>query len=170
MDRNNRVGVLRPVSGNARGSITRKSFIVCLFLIPTLCTIGCSAKKESSAGSSSTKFEQYYVQGEQLYIKNCSNCHQRDGTGLGLLYPPLNNSDYLLHNFEKVVCIMRYGKKGELIVNGKSFNKEMPGIPVLTDLEIAEIATFIYNSWNNERGIIDVTEATNILNACEPDH
>ena len=34
--------------------------------------------------TSSPKFEQYYVQGEQLYLKNCSNCHQKTGTGLGL--------------------------------------------------------------------------------------
>lgn len=142
------------------------SFFLSLTLLLTVS--GCSTKKESSENSPSTKFEQYYVQGEQLYLKNCSNCHQQEGTGLGLLYPPLNTSDYLQDNFEEVICLIRYGKKGELTVNGKSFNMEMPGIPTLTDLEVAEIATFVYNSWNNERGIIDVADATRILNACEP--
>jgi mono/diheme cytochrome c family protein len=107
------------------------------------------------------------VQGEQLYLKNCSNCHQTNGTGLGLLYPPLDKSDFLQNNFEDVICILKNGQKGEILVNGKSFNKEMPGSPSLTDLEIAEIATFVYNSWSNERGIIEVGDVSKILSICD---
>jgi cytochrome c553 len=33
--------------------------------------------------------------GYQLYEKNCSNCHQTDGSGLAQLYPPLLNSDFI---------------------------------------------------------------------------
>jgi cytochrome c551 len=118
----------------------------------------CSTKPESGdKNSSSTKFDQYYLQGEQLYIKHCSNCHQKNGTGLGLLYPPLNKSDFMDANFEKVICLMKHGISGELYVNGKNFNKKMPGIPSLTDLEVAEIATYIYNTWEHKRGIVDVT-------------
>jgi cytochrome c551 len=126
----------------------------------------CSSKPESNNHTISTKFEQYYVQGEQLYIKNCSNCHQKTGTGLGLVYPPLNKSDYLENNFEAVICLMKYGIKGELIINGKNFNKPMPGIPSLTDLETAEIATYIYNTWERKRGIIEVQDVSKIINTC----
>jgi cytochrome c551 len=113
------------------------------------------------------KFDQYFVQGEQLYIKNCSNCHQKDGTGLGLIYPPINGSDYLLQNRNEVICLMRNGKSGELIVNGKSFNKEMPSMPLLSDLEIAEIATYIYNSWGNDEGLVEVSEVSSVLAQCD---
>ena len=114
----------------------------------------------------STKFKQYYIKGESLYIKHCSNCHQKDGAGLGLLFPPLNRSDYLTNNFESVICLQRHGIRGELVVNGKSFNKEMPP-PMLSDLDIAMISTYIYNTWGNEKGLIDVTEASRILRSCE---
>jgi cytochrome c551 len=116
--------------------------------------------------TSSTKFDQYYLQGEQLYEKNCSNCHQKSGTGLGLIYPPLNKSDFMESNFEKVICLMTHGINGELIVNGKNFNKKMPGIPSLTDLEVAEIATYIYNTWTHTRGIVDVTSIQNKAIIC----
>ena len=171
MDLNNLITVNESVAGHTREPLVfiECSFAVFLSLFFLLSVFGCSPKKESTTSDSSTKFEQYYVQGQQLYIKNCSNCHQQDGTGLGLLYPPVSQSDFLQTNFEAVICLLRYGKKGELIVNGKSFNKEMPGIPTLTDLEISEIATYIYNSWNNERGIIDVTDVTKILATCESD-
>jgi hypothetical protein len=61
---------------------------------------------------------------------------------------------------------MKYGIKGEIVVNGKTFVQPMPGVQSLTDLEIAEIATYIYNSWEHKRGIVDVSEANKILTNC----
>lgn len=112
------------------------------------------------------KFQQYYVHGQVLYEKHCSNCHQKNGQGLGRVYPPLASSDYLNTNFEKSLCLMKYGTQGEILVNGKSFNKAMPAIPSLTELEIAEIATYIGNSWKAQQGLIDVTKTSKILHNC----
>lgn len=115
-----------------------------------------------------TKFQQYYVQGEQLYLNNCANCHQKKGGGLGRVFPPLNQSDYMEDNFEEVLCQMKYGKKGEIVVNGKKYNKEMKGIASLTELEIAEIATYIYNTWSHKRGIVEIPTVESALKKCEP--
>jgi cytochrome c551 len=133
----------------------------------TFMAAGCVSRNESSRPETSVKFDQYFVQGEQLYVKNCSNCHQKNGTGLGLIYPPISGSDYLLQNRNEVLCLLRNGKSGELIVNGKSFNKEMPAMPLLSDLEIAEIATYIYNSWGHEEGLIEVSEVSAVLAQCD---
>lgn len=114
----------------------------------------------------SVKFDQYFVEGEQLYIMHCSNCHQKSGEGLGLLYPPLNVSDYMDENLEAVICLIKNGKQGELIVNGATYNQPMPGISTLTDLEIAEIATYIYNNWEHNKGIIDLKLVTKTLKEC----
>jgi cytochrome c551 len=116
--------------------------------------------------SGTTKFKQYYLQGEQLYQNNCANCHQKNGTGLGLIYPPLNKSDFMKNHVEEVICLIKHGKEGELIVNGKNFNKKMPGIQALTNLEIAEIATYIYNTWEHQRGIIEVKYVDSVLTKC----
>ena len=129
--------------------------------------LSCSSKPESKPTTASTKFQQYIIQGETLYGKNCSNCHQKTGTGLGLLYPPLNKSDFMDNHFEEVICLMKNGKEGEVMVNGKSFNKNMKGISTLTDLEIAEIATYIYNTWEHQRGIVDVQEVSRIISRCD---
>jgi mono/diheme cytochrome c family protein len=134
------------------------------FLLSAFCflLLNCSNKKDSSP-----KFTQYYNQGETLYQKNCSNCHQKNGSGLGLVYPPLDSSDYMEKNFKEVICLIRNGKKGELFVNGKKFNQPMPGIPTLTDLEIAEIATYIYNTWSHQKGMVEVKEVSELLKACQ---
>jgi mono/diheme cytochrome c family protein len=126
----------------------------------------CGGKYNKNKDSGSVKFQQYYLQGESLYIKHCSNCHQQDGSGLGRVYPPLNKSDFMDANFEKVLCIMRNGLQGEVIVNGIGFNQTMPANQSLTDIEIAEIATYIYNTWDHSKGIIEIKEVARILDTC----
>lgn len=149
----------------------RSNYGVILAALTGSLLLACSApKQEDTTGSvpeGDTKFKQYYIQGEQLYTKHCSNCHQKNGSGLGLLFPPLNVSDFMDKNQSEVLCLMRHGKQGELVVNGKSFNKAMPPIPSLTDLEIAEIATYIYNTWSHHGGIVEVRDATTILANCK---
>lgn len=108
------------------------------------------------------------MQGEQLYVKHCSNCHQKDGAGLGRVFPPLNTSDYMEKNLEDVLCQMKYGKQGEISVNGISYNMEMKGIASLTELEIAEVATYIYNTWSHQHGIIEIPTVEKALKKCEP--
>lgn len=69
-------------------------------------------------------------------------------------------------NFNDVICFIRHGVKGEMIVNGLQYNQPMPGIPALSDLEIAEIATYIYNTWSHDHGIIEVKDVSKILESC----
>jgi mono/diheme cytochrome c family protein len=143
---------------------------ICVALSLFCFLLSCGDRDKATADRTDPKFQQYYNQGELLYQKNCANCHQKNGRGLGRLYPPLDSSDYMSKNFEDVICLMRYGKKGELTVNGVSFNQPMPGIPTLTDLEIAEIATYIYNSWSHERGLIDVNRITDLMKKCDSEY
>jgi cytochrome c551 len=111
-------------------------------------------------------FTQYRVQGERLYQQHCSNCHQPKGKGLARLYPPVAPSDYLRNNFEKIICGMKFGMEGEIIVNGVMYNQRMPGVAALTDMEVAQIATYIYflDSGNKKR--ITTTEVSAILGRC----
>jgi mono/diheme cytochrome c family protein len=136
-------------------------FACCLFLL------ACSQNKnENSITSDSPKFTQYYNQGKELYEKNCGNRHQKNGTGLARLYPPLNKSDFVDNRQDDVICLIRNGKKGELTVNGIQFNQPMRGIPTLTDLEIAEIATYLYNSFGRSHGIVEVQKVTSVFQRC----
>ncbi|MEO8473981.1 MAG: cytochrome c [Chryseolinea sp.] len=116
--------------------------------------------------TASVKFDQYFVRGQQLYGTHCSNCHQKTGTGLGRVYPPLNKSDFIDKSPDKVLCVIKNGIAGELIVNGKVYNQAMKS-PGLTDIEIAEIATYIYNSWGREKGIIEVLEVSKVVMKCD---
>lgn len=134
-----------------------------LFFFVVLVTFSCSIPSKEEI-----KLKQYIVEGQRLYATHCSNCHGVDGKGLGKVYPPLNPSDFMNDNTDKVLCIMRNGLKEEITVNGVVYNQLMPGVPQLTDLEVAEIATYIYNSWGDEKGIIGVNEVGQLKNKCTP--
>ena len=109
------------------------------------------------------KLEQYYIGGKEVYELNCANCHQKDGKGLQSLYPPVAGSDYL-KNKEKVIYILKNGLSGEILVNGKKYNQPMPANNQLTNLDIAEVVTYIYNEWNAETKITEVKDVVKVLN------
>jgi len=109
---------------------------------------------------------QYMQEGRRLYGLYCANCHQPDGQGLARLYPPLRNSDYLKANKSKVICGIKFGQKGPITVNGIGFNQIMPPVPNITDLEIAEIATYIYTEFADTTQIITMNEVRAMLDQC----
>jgi mono/diheme cytochrome c family protein len=112
------------------------------------------------------RYQQYLLEGKQLYKQHCSNCHQMDGKGLGELYPPLAGADYFLSDIQRAACIVKNGQKGEIQVNGIVYNMEMPGVNDLSPLEIAEILTYTANSWGNQTGFVTASDIRSYLRAC----
>ena len=125
-----------------------------------------NAATEGYSKAKMQKFSKYMIQGKTLYATYCSNCHQQDGTGLGQLYPPLANSDYMQASIERTTCIIKNGLKGPIVVNGVTYNQAMPALEELTNLEIAAITTYIYNSWGFEKGILEVNKISQSLKEC----
>ncbi|WP_422359265.1 c-type cytochrome [Reichenbachiella sp.] len=117
------------------------------------------------SGSEAIKFDQYMFQGEQLYMAHCLNCHQKDGSGLGKLIPPLS-TDFVSKQKELSICGIKHGLEGPITINGITYQGVMPSNPRLTPLEIAEIMTYISNSWGNDFGMINTAEVSNALKNC----
>ena len=113
------------------------------------------------------RLEQYTVQGMSLYTKHCAQCHQSNGEGLAALYPPLKNADYLLEDLPRAACTIKNGLVKSIKVNGVTYNQMMPGLTQLTPLEVAEILTYITNSWGNAKGLTEVKEVEKWLQECE---
>lgn len=86
--------------------------------------------------------------GAELYRDFCYRCHGFNGEGQPDLIPPLKSSDYLLNNIDVSIAGLKYGLKGEIIVNGKSYNSYMAYQGLEND-EIADIMNYILNEWGN---------------------
>jgi cytochrome c551 len=120
----------------------------------------------TSCNQEELKRKQYYIDGQVLYKTHCANCHQENGQGLAGLYPPIAGSDYLLKNKNLILCSMRNGLKDTIVVNGKTYHQPMPANTQLQALDVAEIATYIYNEWGNEKVITDVKSVQKVLEKC----
>lgn len=128
-------------------------------LVAVTSLVACQSEEE-------IKRERYITEGILVFRNHCANCHQSKGEGLAALYPPIAKSDYLV-NKNAVICLIRYGQQGAIVVNGKKYNRPMPAQPQLSDLEVAELTTYIYNQWSNEKRVTDVKTVTPILEKCQ---
>lgn len=107
--------------------------------------------------------EQRIEAGKVLYNGTCSVCHQQNGEGLGGVFPPLAQSDYLLtESKRKSVEIVLNGLTGPVTVNGVDYNSVMPPMSQLNDDEVADILTFVLNSWGNDGGVVGADEVAGI--------
>lgn len=134
-----------------------------LLILFTSCQSTDSNSQNGIDKISDLKTKQYAIQGQQLYLQHCSNCHQEDGTGLNRLIPPLSKADYMITDVGRSLYIIRNGLKGSIMVNDIEYNQPMPGNSNLTPLEIAQIGTYIYNAWGNEHGLITPEEVNKAL-------
>ncbi|HVS97690.1 MAG TPA: copper-containing nitrite reductase [Puia sp.] len=105
-----------------------------------------------------------YKSGHQLFDMNCSACHQNSGLGMPGAIPPLAKSDFLMNRSDKGIGVLLNGIDGEAIsVNGKPFQGVMPNLH-LSDQQIADILTYVRNSWGNKSPVIQEKEVRKIRN------
>jgi mono/diheme cytochrome c family protein len=98
-------------------------------------------------GAAKSKAERIEL-GRRLFTSVCAACHQPTGRGLPNVFPPLAGSDYLNANKDRAIQTVIFGRQGEVLVNGQKFNNSMPSFP-LNDENIANVLTFVYNSFGN---------------------
>ena len=105
----------------------------------------------------STK-DSHFLAGKALYEASCSACHQPDGTGVPGEVPPLAGSDFLAKGPEQAISVVLHGLKGKLRVHGRAYDSTMPQMFQLTDGEVADVLTFVFNSWGNPGGQVQESE------------
>ncbi|MAW95368.1 MULTISPECIES: cytochrome c [unclassified Leeuwenhoekiella] len=86
--------------------------------------------------------------GETVYEDFCMQCHLPTGEGVAGVYPPLAKADYLLKKRKAAIHAVKYGLKGEITVNGNTYNSVMTA-PGLYDDEVADVMNYILHSWGN---------------------
>ena len=125
-----------------------------------------NATYQSLSDTDQVKFEKYIILGKDIYITNCNNCHQPNGKGLHGIIPPLANSDYLESSQLEIPCLLKHGSKDSITVNGLAYPPQMPAHN-LSNLELAEVITYINNSWGNEFGFTPVITIDKMLRDCQ---
>ena len=90
-------------------------------------------------------------------MQTCFACHQAEGQGIAGAFPPLAESDYLNEDVNRSIDVVLKGLQGEITVNGETYNSAMPA-QNLSDEEIANVLTYVYNSWGNSKKEVKAKE------------
>lgn len=93
--------------------------------------------------------KQSILDGEDIYQDFCLQCHLDNGKGVENAFPPLAKSDYLQNNIEASIRGIKYGLRGEITVNGNTYNGVMVN-QGLDEEEVADVMNYILNSWGNK--------------------
>lgn len=64
------------------------------------------------------------------------------------------------------LCLIVNGAKGEMVVNGKTYNQPMPGFSHLKADELAKLLTYITNAWDNKGKLYTDEEIAKALKDC----
>ena len=100
--------------------------------------------------------------GKAVFLQTCFVCHQPDGKGVPGQIPPLAESDYLMKSKEDGIRAVVIGRTGETIVNGKTYKGTMIPLAYLSDEQIANVLTYVRNTWNNNGEAVSVAEVAKI--------
>ena len=99
--------------------------------------------------------------GKLLYAANCLACHQADGSGVPNLNPPLV-APWVTGSKTTLIQMILKGSKGKVEIDGETFHNTMPAQAHLTDQQIADILTFIRNSFGNKASAVTPAEVKTV--------
>ena len=100
--------------------------------------------------------------GKSVYMQTCFVCHQPTGLGVPGQIPPLAESDFLIKNKEDAIRAVVIGRTGETVVNGKTYKGTMIPLAYLTDDQIANVLTYVRNSWGNASDAVSAADVAKI--------
>ena len=88
--------------------------------------------------------------GAAVYARTCIACHQPTGLGLPPVFPPLANAPIVVGNPELPVKFILQGLMGPITVNGMTYNSMMPPVAGVSDADIADVLTYVRQSFGNQ--------------------
>jgi mono/diheme cytochrome c family protein len=84
--------------------------------------------------------------GKKVYDTNCMGCHMANGKGVPRMNPPLVNSPYVMGHAPSLIELVLKGS--EFFGNAdRDYNNLMAPFSALTDEQIADVATYIRNTY-----------------------
>ncbi len=102
--------------------------------------------------------------GKLIYASNCLTCHQADGSGVPRMNPPLIKTKWVSGNKTTMIRQALTGSKGTVEIDGDKFSNTMPPFRQLSDEQIADVLTYIRNSFSNKAGAVTPSQVKMVRN------
>jgi mono/diheme cytochrome c family protein len=99
-----------------------------------------------------------YEAGKKVYSQTCLACHMADGSGVPGLNPPLGKTEWVTGDKKRLINVILNGLNDPIEVNGEEYANPMPAQPNLTDQQIADVLTYVRNSFGNKATPVTAAE------------
>ena len=97
--------------------------------------------------------------GKKIYEAKCLACHQADGGGVPNMNAPLDAASNVVgKDIARLVRIIRYGYNERIALDGFYYSNSMTASPDLKDNELADLLTYIRNSWSNKASAVTIAQ------------
>ena len=104
------------------------------------------------------------VGGEKIYKTYCVACHLIDGKGDGSRFPPLDSSEYVMGDKNRLINILLNGMQQQITVKGKQYNNIMPSHRFLSDKDLALVLVYVRQNFGNTASEITAEDVTDLRN------
>ena len=135
----------------------RKSFAILTVLALTSASAFAQRKPAPKAVSKAPAVLVGVLKGKAIYTQYCLSCHQADGGGVDGMNPPLTKTDYVLGDKTRLINVLVNGLKG-VDINGEEYHNVMPSQSYLSDQQMADVLTYVRNSFGNKASVVTVAE------------
>lgn len=126
------------------------------YLIP-FCLIGLALFSSEKLAA------QNMANGKKIYELRCLVCHQADGGGVPNMNAPLDGASNVVGNdIARMVKIIRNGYNERVALDGFYYSNAMTANPDLKDSDIADVLTYIRNSWSNKASKVTLAQVQKV--------
>ena len=136
-----------------------------LFLLFSICAF---AQVKKPVAKSAHISEVTMANGKLVYGKVCITCHMADAGGVQGMNPPLIKTKYVLGLKAPLIKIVLNGMTGDLNINGDTYHNVMAPHSDLTDQQIADVLTYVRNSFGNKASAVSVAQVKAVRAANKP--
>jgi mono/diheme cytochrome c family protein len=99
-----------------------------------------------------------YEAGKKMYNQVCMSCHLVDGAGVPGLNPPLVKTDWVTGDKKRLINVVLKGLYDPIQIGGEEYVNPMPAMPQLTDQQVADVLTYVRNSFGNKASAVTAAE------------
>lgn len=133
-------------------------FVFAMLLLPGLLKAQAKKPVKQTPASQTSLLKSAVARGQVVYAKTCLSCHQVDGSGVPNMNPPLIKTKWVLGSKTVLIHQVLKGSSGKVEIDGDTFRNTMPPQPQLTDQQIADVLTYVRNSFGNKASRVTAAE------------
>jgi glucose/arabinose dehydrogenase/mono/diheme cytochrome c family protein len=108
------------------------------------------------------EIDEALLPGKNVYQTYCAACHMMSGKGAPGMNPPLIATDWVVGDKERLIKVILNGLNEPIEIQGEIYQNIMASHAFLTDQQIADVLSFIRNSWGNKASYVTVDEVAEI--------